>query len=306
MHDLAVIIVTWNVRDLALDALRSLYADLDSSGLSATVYVVDNNSSDGTVDAVRAAFPAAHVIASAENLGFVRGNNAAINLLAADPPRAVYLLNPDTITQAGATRALFDALMRDPSLGLVGAGLHYGDGSFQHSAFAFPGLRQTWIEFFPVPGRLIESRFNGRYPRALYAAGDPFAVDFVLGATMLLRYEVVAQTGGFDEAFFMYCEEIDWAWRIRQAGWRVACVPAAPVIHLGGQSSAQVRAQATLYLWQSRLRLFARLHPAWKQRALRWIITLGMTRLAARAHDPALRDVYLTIRRLARDHTGAA
>lgn len=300
MRDLAVIVVTWNVRALALDTLRSLYADLDTSGLTADVYIVDSASTDGTVEAVEAAFPQAHMIASADNLGFGKANNLALEQLKDDPPRAVYLLNPDTITQPGATRALFDALMADDALGLVGARLSYGDGSFQHSAFQFPGIRQVWVEFFPTPGRLIDSPFNGRYPRALYDAGEPFPVDFVLGATMMLRYEVAAQTGGFDaNTFFMYCEEIDWAHRIHQRGWQVACVPAAHVIHLGGQSTGQVRPQSALYLWESRLKLFARLHPAWKQRLIRRMIAAGMARKAAQTTDPALREAYLNIRQMA-------
>ena len=79
-------------------------------------------------------------------------------------------------------------------------------GSFQHGAFIFPGLRQIYTEFFWTPGRFIEGQFNGRYPRSYYAGSEPFEVDFTLGATMMLRREVILQTGGFDEDFFMYCE----------------------------------------------------------------------------------------------------
>jgi N-acetylglucosaminyl-diphospho-decaprenol L-rhamnosyltransferase len=287
MRDLAVIIVTWNVRELALDALRSLYADLDTSGLDATVYVVDSASSDSTVEAIAAEFPQAELIASAENLGFAGGNNCALRRIGFGPdataspdelPRAVYLLNPDTITQPGATRALYDALLADPMRGLVGARLEYGDGRFQHGAFAFPGLRQLWIELFPAPARLYDSPFNGRYPRRLYEAGQPFPVDFTLGATMMLRREVIQQTGMFDEAYFMYGEEIDWAWRIHRAGWSVYCVPAAEVIHLSGQSTAQARPRSVVNLWTSRLLLFRRYYPGWKLTLARWMIRAGMRR----------------------------
>ena len=217
---LAVVIVTWNVRDLVLAALDSLYADLQASDLSTEVYVVDSASTDGTAQAVAAAYPAVRLMASAENLGFGRANNLALRQIMSvpNPPPAIYLLNPDTITQPGATQTLYDALFEGERVGLVGAGLRYEDGSFQDSAFAFPGLRQLWIEFFPAPGRWIEGTFNGRYPRALYQNGEPFPVDFVLGATMMLRREVIEQTGMFDEQFFMYCEEIDWAWRNRRGG----------------------------------------------------------------------------------------
>ncbi len=282
MADLAVILVTWNVRALALKALRSLFADLNASGPDAVVYVVDNASTDGAADAIASEFPQVSLIVCAENLGFVRANNLALRSIGfpdADAerlPRAVYLLNPDTITQPGATRTLYDALMADEALGLVGARLAYGDGSFQHSAFAFPGLSQLWAEFFPTPGRLIEGRFNGRYPRALYEAGSPFPVDFVLGATMMLRREAVRQVGLMDELFFMYCEEIDWAWRLHRAGWGVKCVPAARVVHLGGQSTSQARPASLVHLWTSRLRLFQKHLPAWKAAVARRLIAIGM------------------------------
>lgn len=283
--DLAVVIVTWNVRALVLDALRSLFADVTANGPQNTVvYVVDNASTDGTPEAIAAEFPQVRLIASRENLGFAGGNNAAlkamgigINASADDLPQAVFLLNPDTIIHAGAVSVLHHQLSVE-GVGLVGAQLEYGDGvaGFQHGAFHFPGLKQLWVEFFPTPGRFIEGEFNGRYPRGLYESGQPFEVDCVLGATMMLRREVIQQTGIFDEQFFMYCEEIDWAWRIRKAGWRVMCVPAARVVHLGGQSTAQVRPQSIINLWQSRLRLFRKHYPAWKLAIARAMIAVGM------------------------------
>ncbi|MFN8452962.1 MAG: glycosyltransferase, partial [Anaerolineae bacterium] len=129
--------------------------------------------------------------------------------------------------------------------------------------------------------------------------GAPFVVDFVLGATMMLRREIVAQTGGFDEAFFMYCEEIDWAWRIHEAGWDVRCVPAARVTHLAGQSTAQVRPRSVVDLWTSRLLLVDKNYPAWKRPLARVLISTGMTYKLRGTGDPALREAYQTVRTLA-------
>jgi GT2 family glycosyltransferase len=297
---LAVVIVTWNVRELVQDALNSLIADLDASDISAKIYVVDSGSTDGSADAVAGAFPQIELIRT-ENVGFGSANNLAIRQIMSAPnlPDAIYLLNPDTITQPGAMRALYDALHSNQRVGLVGAGLRYGDGSFQHSAWAFPGLRQLWVEFFPTPGRWIEGTFNGRYPRTLYERGKPFPVDFVLGATMMLRPEVITQTGMFDEQFFMYCEEIDWEYRIKDAGWLIWCVPSAQVVHLSGQSTGQVRPRSMINLWTSRLRLFEKHYPAWKRLLARGMIALGMSRKVRQADDPALREAYDTIRRMA-------
>lgn len=311
MVDLAVVIVTWNNRHEIGDCLTSLYADLTTSELIAQVYVVDSASSDGTVEYIRQHFPQVDVYASLENLGFARGNNHAIQrILDLDtPPKAVYLLNPDTITHQGATRALYDALFAHPKAGLVGAQLFYGDGTFQHGAFAFPDWRQVWAEFFPIRGRWREGRFNGRYSQRLYQAGEPFRVDFTLGATMMLRYEVIQQTGMFDESFFMYCEEIDWAWRIHRAGWEVYCVPQAHITHLGGKSTGQVRPQSQIYLWTSRLILFKRYLPMWQQMLIRYMIRIGMAKKIRQTQADttlsfdqkmALIYAYQTIQRMAR------
>lgn len=310
MTDLAIIIVTWHVRDMALDALRTLSADLEQTNLSTQVIVVDNASNDGTVEAIREQFPEVVIIPSAKNLGFGRANNAGMGYLgfnrdtpADELPKAVYLLNPDTLTQLGATQAMYDVLMADTRNGLVGARMTYGDGRFQHSAFAFPGLRQLWVEFFPTPGRFIEGCFNGRYPQDLYNGNEPFEVNFMLGATMMLRREVIQQTGMFDEQFFVYSEEVDWQWRMRKAGWRIFCVPNAHIVHLVGQSTSQVKAKSVLYLWESRLKLFKKHYPTWKLILAKQVIALGMNRKIQQARHDNLSDeviqAYQTVREMA-------
>jgi N-acetylglucosaminyl-diphospho-decaprenol L-rhamnosyltransferase len=297
--DLAVVIVTWNVREIVLDALRSLYEDLADSDLEARVIVVDSASSDNTIDAVRNNFPQVETIASPENLGFGNANNLGIKALG-DLPPAVYLLNPDTLSQKGATGKLFDTLMADETIGLVGARLTYGDGSFQDSCFSFPGLRQLWVEFFPTPGRLIEGRFNGRYPRSLYAGNQPFEVDFMLGATMMLRREVIKQTEGFDPHFFMYGEEVEWQWRIRKAGWRILCVPQAHVVHLVGQSTGQVKARSILNLWESRLYLFKKHYPAWKLMLAKQMIRTGMALKIRKTTEASVIEAYRQVQEMTR------
>jgi len=302
MPALAVVIVNWNTQALTLQAIRSLYDDLNQTphAPQTTIWVVDNASTDDSVAAIRAEFPQVELIASTQNLGFAGGNNAALRAMGFDGssatdelPRAVYLLNSDTITQAGATKTLYDALFSLPNAGVVGARLSYGDGGFQHSAFAFPGLAQLWLDLLPAPARLLEKRLNGRYPRQWYENGQPFAVDHTLGATMLLRREVILQTGMFDERFHMYCEEIDWSWRIQRAGWRIYCVPAAHVVHLGGQSTGQVRPRSIIDLWTSRLQLFDKYYPNWKKTLAKGIIRVGMRRKIAQAGgDAALIDAY--------------
>jgi len=190
--NLAVIIVSWNVRDLLAACLRSLFADLNRSGLKAEVWVVDNASTDGTPEMVAEAFPTVHLIASRENLGFAGGNNLALREIGESAnrrigksanqrigesanqrigesanqrisesangriPKYVWLLNPDTEVQPGATAALLDFMERTPQAAVAGAKLLYADGSLQQSAFHFPGLVQLLFEFLPLPPRLYE------------------------------------------------------------------------------------------------------------------------------------------------------
>lgn len=308
MTDLAVVVVTWNNADVIADALQSLLDDLQSSGLRSEVWLVDSASSDATVAIVRERFAAVKLIACERNIGFGAGNNLALGAIgfkgddaSADLPAAVYLLNPDTVTHSGASRRLYHTLMARADVGVVGARLTYSDGSFQHSAFRFPDLRQIWTEFFPTPGRLVDGPFNGRYPRTQYDSAQPFDVDFTLGATMMLKRGVIQQTRGFNTDFFLYCEEIDWAWRIKRAGWRILCVPQARVTHLGGGSTSQARPRSQVDLWKSRLLLYDTYYPRWKRAAARQLMIWGMKRkLRTVGADPELRRAYRAVIEMAR------
>jgi hypothetical protein len=161
--------------------------------------------------------------------------------------------------------------------------LVHGDGRFQHSAFAFPGLTQIFLDLFPLHPRLLDSRLNGRYPRRLYEAGRPFRIDHPLGAALMVRGETLAAVGGFDERYFMYCEEIDLCRRIQAAGWQNYCVPAAEIVHLVGQSTRQFRDEMFVALWRSRFLMFKK-HEGWLFRRLaRRLVRLGLWAEARRA-----------------------
>ncbi len=291
MTDLAIVIVSWNVRRLLAACLDSLQADLARSDLAAQVWVVDNASTDGSAEMVAQNFPQVRLIASSQNLGFAGGNNAALRAMGFGPdgppsaeerPQAVLLLNPETEVHPGALSALYHFLQGHPQAGIAGARLVYADGRFQHSAFAFPGLWQVAIELLPLPGRLVESRLNGRYPRTLYQAGQPFEIGHPLGAAMCVRAEAIAQVGLLDERYHMYAEEMDWSKRITAAGWRAYCVPAATITHLGGQSTGQVKLDSLLNLWTSRYQFYRRHYHPLKVWLTGLIIRLGMRRQAAR------------------------
>lgn len=302
--DLAAVIVTWNNADVIAAALKSLLDDLRASGLKYQVWLVDSGSADQTVEIVRDRFRQVRLIVAAGNIGFGAANNLAMRQMGFGDdrrdvalPAAVYLLNPDTVTHAGACERLYAALQAGADVGAVGARLTYVDGSFQHSAFRFPDLAQIWAELFPTPGRLIEGAFNGRYDRAAYAGREPFDVDFTLGATMMLKRDVILETGLFDENFFIYCEEIDWAWRIKDAGWRIRCVPDAHVTHISGSSTSQAAPRSLINLWKSRLLLYDKHFPLWKRRLARQLVVLGMRRRLSglRGADVELERAFKTV-----------
>lgn len=319
---LAVIVVSYNVRELLRACLAATYASLARSPeLDAAVWVIDNASVDGSADMVAAEFPQARLIVSPENLGFAGGNNYVLRELgfaergsggagaqggwgegetgrpairnpqsAVPNPQYVLLLNPDAEPLGDAIGQMAGFLAAHPQVGGVGAQLQYPDGSFQHGAFAFPGLLQLWFDLFPPrPRRLLDSRLNGRYPRRLYRAGRPFPIDFALGAALMVRREAIEAAGLLDEGYFMYAEEVDWCWRIRRAGWPFYCVPAARVLHHGGASTRQFRVQSFENLWRSRRRLYDRFYGPARRRLAGWIVRLGMRAETARARAAARR-----------------
>ena len=280
---LTVVVVSWNVRELLASCLCSLFRDLEDSALDPSVWIVDNASTDGTPEMIAESFPQVHLVASDENLGFAAGNNRVLreilrDLDSSDGESNFWLLNPDTQVQPGATTALVNALEAEPRAGVVGAKLLYSDGSLQQSAFRFPGLMQLAFELFPIPEQLYETPLNGRYPRRLYEGTAPFPVDHPLGASMMVRAQAIREVGLLDEAYHMYCEEIDWCWRMHEAGWRAYCAPAARVVHHAGQSTSQVPVASFRNLWTSRARLYARHHGPLTWRLSRAMVRLGMER----------------------------
>jgi hypothetical protein len=279
---LAIVVVSYNVRNLLRACLAGTYASLvRSPGLDARVWVVDNASADGSAALVASEFPQARLIASPENLGFAGGNNLALLQLGFESgetqPDMVLLLNPDAEPLDDSIGQMARFLNEHPRVGGVGAQLLYPGGAFQHGAFRFPGLWQLWFDLFPPrPHRLLDSRLNGRYPRSLYAAGRPFPIDFALGAALMVRREAIQAAGLLDDGYFMYAEEVDWCWRIQRAGWPFYCVPGARVVHHAGASARQFRSQSFLNLWRSRHRLYGRFYgPVRRQMASR-IVALGM------------------------------
>ena len=293
MLDVAVIIVSWNVRDYLVNCLRSVCKEAGSSGLNIETWVVDNASTDGTVPYLQSLFSQVHLIDNEKNVGFAAANNQGMKAAAEKEPRYFFLLNPDTIVRQGAIKQLVQFLDKQPNVGMAGTRLVYGDGRFQHSAFYFPGITQLAFDLFPMPNRLYESRLNGRYkPNQFRLGSKPFAIDHPLGASMMVRASVAEATGGFDESYHMYCEEIDWSWRIQQGGWDVYAVPSAEIVHFGGESSKQIPAGTVVNLWRSRAMLYDKHHGRITHAVATKMVKMSMAKKAAKTTDPKLKNAY--------------
>ena len=220
----SIILLNYNTRDLTLASLARLVPV--ASRLGWQVIVVDNASTDGSADAVAAAFPTVTLLRLTENRGYAAGNNRGLEVATG---KAVILLNSDVLVGVAELQALVDYLDTNPEVGAVSAGLRTATGEAQ--AFAFGDDPSPFYLLRRGLGRLF------RLP-ALHnwAVTEALAVDWVSGACLCVRREVIEQIGGLDETFFLYFEDVDWCKRMRLVGWRVVYNPLVQVIHLGGQS----------------------------------------------------------------------
>jgi N-acetylglucosaminyl-diphospho-decaprenol L-rhamnosyltransferase len=290
MISLATIIISFNTRDLLAQTLRSFYEAVAGWGEPYHVIVVDNASSDESAAMVARDFPQVELLLPGENLGFARGNNLAMRHLGFEQGKIgnaefVWLLNSDTEVIGDAPQKMVAHLRQQPQVGVVGPRLQYGDGSFQHGAFALPGLAQVAGDLFPLPGRFYESRLNGRYPQSLWKGREAFEVGMVLGAAMMVRGATITDTGMFDEGYFMYVEEVDWCRRIQDAGWQIHALPTAHVIHHSGKSTGQFRDKMFVALWRSRLRYYDKWASPLYRRIVRDLVRTGIQQQIRRLQE---------------------
>ena len=248
---LSVVIVSYNTRELTLRCLRELTERLNDEAISHEIWVVDNASKDGSVEAIEREFPDVNLLASPENLGFGVANNQAFERASG---RFFLLLNSDAFVHQDAISRMLE-LLNDPAksrVGAVGPRLLNEDGSLQRSCWKFPSPARSWFEALGV------ARLIGAHPRwgdyYRWSHDEMRSIDFVIGACLLVRREVYDEIGGFDPAFFLYAEETDWQKRMRSAGWDIVFTPAALVTHVGGASGQAEKTRVSTLFWQGQER----------------------------------------------------
>jgi GT2 family glycosyltransferase len=268
--DLSIILVNWNGRELLARALKCVYATVRE--LRYEVLVVDNASSDGSAELVRERFPQATLIVNRENLGFGRANNQAA---AEARGRHLLLLNTDCFVHAGAIDELVRFLDAHPAAGAVGPRLRYEDGALQRSVSSFPTLKTELWTALGLAQRFPKSPLFGQYQMTYWDLDDLREVDSLMGACLLLRGAAIEQLGLFDEQFFMYSEEVDLCYRLRQAGWKSYFLPTAEATHIWGGSARKVAGESCLRLFHSRVQFFRKHYGALAASAYKGLLLLS-------------------------------
>lgn len=251
--DLSIIIVSRNTGEMLRRCLASLSAG--TGGLACEVVVVDNASRDGSPEVVRTEFPRALLIANDTNAGFGRACNQG---MARTTGEYILLLNADTQVVGTAIPTMVAFMRAHAEVGALGCRLLNADGSFQASCRRFPTLRTEVWERTGLSRLFPRSPLFAAYRMAGADFGQAQEVDQLMGACLLLRRAALEAVGPMDEGFFLYYEEVDLCFRLKQAGWKIYYLPEAQVIHHGGQSSQQELGPALVALTRSTERFFAK------------------------------------------------
>lgn len=249
-QDIAVAIVSYNTRELLAPCLRSVCAERP-----AELVVIDNASTDRSADLVRDGFPEATVLANRANHGYAVAVNEALR---ATRSRYVFVLNADTVVMPGSIRAARAYMDARPEVGLLGPRVCGRGGDTQQSFFPFPGTLDWLLENNPIGPALRRVPVARRRMLRYAKPTAPRAVPWVLGAAMVIRRAAFDAIGGFDEAYFMYYEEVDFSFRLHAAGWAVHFAPAVVVQHVGGASTSQRRIAMIVQHHTSTVRYYRR------------------------------------------------
>ncbi|GIK62251.1 MAG: glycosyl transferase [Chloroflexota bacterium] len=298
MTDLGVVIVNWNTRDLLRKCLQTVFA---SEGLTYQVVVVDNASTDGSPAMVRQEFPNATLITSATNDGFSRANNKGLRWLGLekgknDPtaPRYGLLLNSDTEVPPNALAEMVRYMDRPEhhKVGAAGCKLWLPENKLDLACRrSFPTPEVSFYRMMGLSKLFPHSKRFGRYNMTYLSPDVETEVDSVVGAFMMVRRETIAQVGLLDETYWMYGEDLDWAFRIKQAGWKIMYNPAVTVLHVKRASSRKSK-RAKIAFTEAMVKFY---QEHYRQTTPWWLHLLVMTGLtikggpahwSARLHKP--------------------
>ncbi len=255
--ELSISIVNYNNKECLGACLDSIYSH--AQDMNFEVIVVDNNSSDGSIDFIKQAFPLVSIIENSENLGFVKANNQGIR---ASSGRYILSLNNDTIIKNDTLTGLVRFMQEHPDVGVCGPKVLNRDGTFQRQCRrSFPTISSSLCYFLKLHKLFPRSEYFGRYLMTQLDCDKPGEVDSVSGCCLMVRKEVIEQVGILDESYIMYGDDLDWCYRTKQAGWKVCYVPHVEIVHLGGQSSRRLPCKCIMLFYRAMV-IFYRKHYA--------------------------------------------
>ena len=284
MNDVSVVIVSYESRELLARCLAALAADAGRAAVCETI-VVDQASADGTAAWLAAEHPDVRVVALAANVGFGAGNNRGAALASG---RWLLLLNSDAYVRPGAIDELVRFAEGRPEIGVTGPRLLWPDGRLQRSCRRFPTLFRLATEYLYLRKLMPRSRIlNGLY-YGEFAHDEPWRVDWLTGACLLMRRDLFERLGGFDEAFFLYSEEVDLLYRARGLGAETWYDPAAEVVHEWGGTAGRASALTLCEQARSHVRYLDKHASRTNAERARRQLLLGL-RLRAR-RSPAYRE----------------
>jgi len=282
MQDLVIVIVNYNTRE---DLARCLETIPEAStGLICQTIVVDNASKDGSAEMARTRYPWATVIEADHNGGYAYANNIGLRTAVfregEDQPRYALLLNPDTLLPPAALTQMVRLMDSHPDVGVSGPKLVRQDGSLDKACRrSFPTPAVSFFRIVGLSKLFPKSRVFGRYNLTFLDEYEQAEVDAVVGAFMLMRGAALAQAGLLDEAFFMYGEDIDLCYRIKQHGWRIIYYPQVTVVHVKGASSRKASDRAIAAFYDA-MRIFHNKHyRAQTPAPINWAIDGGVALL---------------------------
>ena len=254
-YKIAVIIVNYNVEFFLEQCLNSVQKGI--SGISAEVFVVDNNSIDGSVEMVRNKFPFVKLIANKDNKGFSKANNQAIQLANSE---FVLLLNPDTVIEEDTLSKVIDFMDKQPNAGGLGVRMLDGKGKFlPESKRGLPTPSVAFYKIFGLSKIFPKSKKFGQYHLGHLDEFETNEIEILSGAFMLMRAEALEKVGLLDETFFMYGEDIDLSYRILKGGYKNYYFPETRIIHYKGESTKKSSVNYVFVFYKAMV-IFAQKH----------------------------------------------
>ncbi|MCK5306498.1 MAG: glycosyltransferase family 2 protein [Candidatus Omnitrophica bacterium] len=231
---LSIIIVNYNGKELTLNCLKSIYEKL--KGVEYETILVDNASSDDSVEVIEKSYPQVNVIKNDDNLGFSKANNQGIKIAKGD---YILLLNNDTLLKEGDFSNLLEYMESKADVGILGCRINNPDGSLQLSCYKFPSMREMFTHYTLLTKLFPDSKLFGDYRN--WPHNKIEEVDFVIGAFFLIKRAVIEKIGMLDENFFLNAEESEYCLRAKKAGFQTVFHPGYEIIHIGGATKKNMK-----------------------------------------------------------------